>query len=245
VTTADNIRWTVTGLDAATASAGSYVLTLNDAGSGIVAVDGGVAIAASASDAWTTQAAALVDAGDTLATAAELGITSGDIRLSGRVGDGSRGTRDVDLYRVTLAAGQTITIDIDARTLSGGSSLDSYLRLFNSAGRQLAANDDDGSSFDSLLTFRASTAGTYFVGISGYGNSGYNPTRAGSGRAGSTGVYQARFALTAATANVGVRTAGFRDTAAAARASAFAIYGANWSAAVPAAPATAERLRRR
>ena len=245
VTTIDNIRWTVAGLDAATASAGSYVLTLNAAGSGIVAVDGGVALDASASDAWTTQAATLVDAGDTLATAAVLGITSGDIRLSGRVGDGSRGARDVDLFRVTLAAGQTITIDIDARTLSGGSSLDSYLRLFNSAGRQLAANDDDGSSFDSLLRFRASTAGTYFVGISGYGNSGYNPRRARSGRAGSTGVYQVQFALTGATANAGVRIAGFRDTAAAARASAFAIYGANWSAAVPAARATAARPRRR
>jgi subtilisin family serine protease len=245
VTTTDSIRWTVAGIDAATASAGSYVLTLNAAGSGIVAVDGGAALAASVSDAWTTQAATLVDAGDTLAMAAVLGITSGDIRLSGRVGDGSRGARDVDLFRVTLAAGQTITIDIDAKTLSGGSSLDSYLRLFNSAGRQLAANDDDGSSFDSLLRFRASTAGTYFVGISGYGNSGYNPTRAGSGRAGSTGVYQVQFALTGATANVGVRIAGFRDTAAAARASAFAIYSANWSAAVPAAPATAARLRRR
>jgi subtilisin family serine protease len=245
VTTIDNIRWTLAGLDAATTSAGSYVLTLNAAGSGIVAVDGGAALAASVSDAWTTQAATLVDAGDTLATAAMLGITSGDIRLSGRVGDGSRGARDVDLFRVTLAAGQTITIDIDAQTLSGGSSLDSYLRVFNSAGRQLAANDDDGSSFDSLLTFRASTAGTYYVGISGYGNSGYNPTRAGSGRAGSTGVYQVQFALTGATANVGVRIAGFRDTSTTARASAFAIYGANWSAAVPAAPATAARPRRR
>ena len=245
VTTTDSIRWTLAGLDAATTSAGSYVLSLNAAGSGIVAVDGGASLAASVSDAWTTQAATLVDAGDTLATAAELGITSGDIRLSGRVGDGSRGARDVDLFRVTLAAGQTITIDIDARTLSGGSSLDSYLRVFNSAGRQLAANDDDGSSFDSLLTFRARTAGTYFVGISGYGNSGYNPTRAGSGRAGSTGVYQVHFALTGATANVGARIAGFRDTSTSARASAFAIYGANWSAAVPAGPPTAARLRRR
>lgn len=95
------------------------------------------------------------------------------------------------------------------------------------------------------MTFRASTAGTYYVGISGYGNSGYNPTRAGSGRAGSTGVYQARFALTGATAGAGVRIAGFRDTSTIARASAFAIYGANWSAALPAAPATAARPRRR
>lgn len=245
VTTTDNIRWTLAGLDAATASAGTYVLTLNSSGSGIVAVDGGAALVSSASDTWTTQAIALVDAGDTLATAAVVGIRSGEIRLSGRIGDGSATTRDVDLYRVTLAAGQTVTIDVDAATLSGGSTLDSYVRLFNSAGRQLAVNDDDPSTYDSLLSFRATTAGTYFVGVSGYGNGAYSPTRAASGRAGSTGVYQVRFALTAATSNVGAKTAGFRDTGSAARASAFAMYGANWAAALPADSAAVARPRRR
>ena len=245
VTTADNVTWTVGGLDPLTATAGAYSLTLNAAGSGIVSMAGGVAIVASSSDSWSVQTAGLVDAGDTIATAAPVGITSGALRLSGQIGDGSYGSRDVDLYRVTLAVGPTLVIDIDAQSLAGSSTLDSYLRIFNSAGKQLAANDDAAGSLDSYLSVRATVAGTYYVGISGYGNSGYNPTRAGSGRAGSTGVYQARFALTAATANVGVRTAGFRDTAAAARASAFAIYGANWSAAVPAAPATAARPRRR
>ena len=246
VTTTDNIRWTLAGLDAATATAGGYVLTLDASGSGIVAVDGGAARVTSASDTWTTQAATLVDAGDTLAKAAVLGITSGDVRLSGRIGDGSFGAKDVDLYKVTLAAGQTITIDIDARTLSGGSTLDSFVRLFNASGKQVAANDDDGSSYDSLLAFRAKTAGTYYVGISGYGNSGYNPTRAGSGRAGSTGVYQVGFALTTTTAGrAGARIAGARDSASAARLTAFAMYGANWSAALPASASSPVRPRRR
>jgi len=159
---------------------------------------------------------------------------------------------DVDLYRVPVTPGDRLTAEVGCVRISDfthghgeDSGYDLKLRVVDAAGRQLAANDDDGSSLDSLLTFRASTAGTYYVGISGYGNSGYNPTRAGSGRAGSTGDYQARFALTGATARGGVRIAGFRDTSTAARASAFAIYGANWSAAVPAAPATAARPRRR
>ena len=242
VTTTDNVRWTLAGLEAATASAGTYVLTLNAAGSGVVAVDG-AGLTTSATDSWLTQAAGLVDAGDTIATAAVIGITSGEVRLSGQIGDGGFGTRDVDLYRVTLAAGQTLTIDVDARTLSGGSTLDSYVRLFNASGREVAANDDDGTTLDSRLTVRAVSAGTFYVGISGYGNSSYNPSRAGSGRAGSTGVYQVRFALSASAAAAStVQVAGFREAARQAPspiAAAFATYGTNWLAALPSAPSTA------
>lgn len=234
VTTTDSIRWTVGGLSAATASAGTYVLTVAATGSGIVATDDAAALAVSVSDTWVTQAAALTDAGDTLATAAAVGISAGEVRLSGRIGDGSFARRDVDLYKVVLAAGQTLVIDVDARTLSGGSTLDSYARLLNSSGRQVAANDDSGGSFDSYLSVRVSTAGTYYVGISGYGNASYSPTRAGSGRNGSTGVYQVRLAFSALAAGTGAKIAGTRDAAGGAgMASAFAAYGANWEAALP------------
>lgn len=234
VTTTDSIRWTVGGLSAATASAGTYVLTVSATGSGIVATDDAAALAVAVSDTWVTQAAALTDAGDRLATAAAVGISAGEVRLSGRIGDGSFARRDVDLYKVVLAAGQTLVIDVDAQTLSGGSTLDSYARLFNSSGRQLAKNDDSGGSVDSYLSVRVSTAGTYYVGISGYRNASYSPTRAGSGRNGSTGVYQVRFAFSAVAAGTGARMAGTRDAAGGARmASAFAAYGANWEAALP------------
>jgi hypothetical protein len=208
-----------------------------------VAGDDGAALAVSVSDAWTTQAATLVDAGDTLATAAALGITSGDVRLSGRIGDGSYGARDVDLYKVTLAAGQGLTVDVDAKTLSGGSSLDSYVRVFDASGRQVAFNDDDGSTWDSRLTFTAGVTGTYYVGLSGYGNASYTPTRAGSGKSGSTGVYQVAFTLgTSAASRSTVRAAGFRDLGSqSAVNSAFAMYGANWMAAVPAASGRSRR----
>src|SRR5436853_6620759 len=58
---------------------------------------------------------------------------------------------DVDLYKVDLAFGDTLTANIDADV--NGSSLDSLLRLFDSTGNEFASNDDDGVTFDSLLTF--------------------------------------------------------------------------------------------
>jgi subtilisin family serine protease len=250
VTTTDNVTWTVAGLEPLTATEGSYTLALNAAGSGIVSVDGGMALAAPAFDSWTVQAARLVDAGDTMAAAAAIGITSGELRLSGLIGDGSFGSRDVDLYRVTLAAGQSLVVDIDAKSLAGSSTLDSYVRIFNAAGRQLAANDDANGSLDSYLSVRAAAAGTYYVGISGYGNASYNPTRARSGSWGSTGGYQVRLAFSPlATATGAARIAGARDatapgTSPTGLAAAFAMYGANWNAALPATAAGQRVLRR-
>ncbi len=246
VTTTDNVRWTISDLTAATTSTGTYVLTLNASGSGIVATDTGTALAASVSDTWLTQSATLVDAGDTIAAAATVIPGVGGLRLSGRIGDGLYAARDVDIYKVTLAAGQSLTIDIDARSLLGGSTLDSYLRVFNAAGKQLTWNDDDGVSYDSRLTYRASSAGTYYVGVSGFGNSGYSPARAGSGRNGSTGVYQVLFTTSALAASSGSRVAGFRDSGGASLASdaAFAAYGANWLAALPDLDTATGRARR-
>ena len=57
-----------------------------------------------------------------LSTAVPVSSLAGEVRLSGRIGNNSYGSQDVDLYRVTLADGQTLTIDVDARTLSGGSA---------------------------------------------------------------------------------------------------------------------------
>ena len=243
VSTTDNVRWTVNGLATATTTAGTYVLTVVAAGSGIASIVGGVGLAASASATWVTQAAAIVDAGDTLRLAAVVSATSGELRLSGRIGDGSSAARDVDMYRVRLAAGQTLVIDIDAASLSGGSTLDSYVRLFNASGQQVTRNDDSGGSADSYLSYRAAAAGTFYVGISGFGNASYSPTRAGSGRNASTGVYSVRFAFSS---TAGGRTAAFGMPdvgSASAAASAFAVYGANWMAALPAAPG-ANRVRR-
>lgn len=136
------------------------------------------------------------DAGDTLPRAESVVPTTGSVTLASRIGDGPRGRRDVDLFRLNLVAGQRLTIDVAARSLATPSTLDSSLRLFDSKGRQLAANDNAFGTPDSSLSFTAPKAGVYYVGVSGSGNVAYKPSRAGSGRTGSTGAYQIEFTFT-------------------------------------------------
>ena len=133
-----------------------------------------------------------VESNDTLATATNSTITggfSGSISGRGVIGDGPNGNRDVDFYSMTLAAGQRMSFDLDFTT-SG--SRDSILQIFNSVGTLLATSDDangslpENGSLESFLLYVAPSAGTYYLGVSGYDNFGYNPTVAGSGTPGST-----------------------------------------------------------
>lgn len=98
---------------------------------------------------------------------------------------------DVDMYSFTVQAGQRIAFDIDR---SSGSGLDSYIRLFNGSGAQLAFSDDAAApgevlGRDSYLEYTFSAGGTYFIGVSGYGNSSYSPTLGTGDSNGSTGAY--------------------------------------------------------
>lgn len=130
---------------------------------------------------------------DVLSQATAVSLSAGTAEISGMIGDGVEGRRDVDLFRVSLAVSDTLTIDVSARDT--GSTLDSYLRLFDSAGQELVVNDDFGGSLDSRIEFTATAAGTYFAGLSGYGNARYSPLAAGSGRPGSTGSYSLAFTV--------------------------------------------------
>jgi hypothetical protein len=116
------------------------------------------------------------------------------------IGDGPTRSRDVDLYRIVVAAGQTLTLDIDARSLTPRSPLDSVVRLFDAGGRLVASNDNDtrsgSASRDSFLTWTATAGGTFFVGVSGFGNAAYDPrTVTADRRAGSTGAYRLTVSL--------------------------------------------------
>ncbi|MGK7957790.1 MAG: Ig-like domain-containing protein [Crocosphaera sp.] len=95
----------------------------------------------------------------------------------------------VDIIEFQLDAGERVILDIDARILD--SSLDSVLRLFNSAGTQLAVSDDNSApgepdTFDSYIDFTASVSDTYYVGVSGYSNFSYNPLVDGTGASSSS-----------------------------------------------------------
>lgn len=117
------------------------------------------------------------------------------VRTSGRVGDGPHGSAgdgsgDFDFFRVRLTPRRELTVDIDT---SRRSRLDSVVLVYNAAGRIVAGNDDDADSLDSLLRFRPSEAGAYFVAVGGFGSLLRDPFDSGSGRgAGSEGAYQVR-----------------------------------------------------
>ena len=125
---------------------------------------------------------------DTIAIAKATGIdppASGSYEGTGTIGDSSHGVRDVDMLRLEARRGDQITVDVRK---TAGSSLNTYVRLFDASGAHLAANDNFGGTY-SLLTYTVLTAGTYYVGISSSGNSFYNPNTAGSGGAGAVGSY--------------------------------------------------------
>ena len=105
---------------------------------------------------------------------------------------------DVDVFRFTVDAGQTVDFDIDT-PLNGPGGLGSLLRLFNAVGQEIAVNDNAAApgegtvGFDAYLRFTFTTAGTYYVGISNSNNGLYDViTGAGdiAGGFNSTGTYQ-------------------------------------------------------
>lgn len=89
--------------------------------------------------------------------------------------DGQIGAdRDVDVYGVTLEAGQTLTIELVARRR--GSGLDGFLTVYDERGRTIASNDDApaaasgaapdvavNATADSRLTFAAPKSGRYLI----------------------------------------------------------------------------------
>jgi len=136
---------------------------------------------------------------DVLTRALSIGVSGAAVVVTGtgEIGDNptiSTGAdRDIDLFRMTLEQGTTVvmTASSTSSTIPGGSLLDPYMRLFDSTGREIAANNDFGGSRDSRISFTVQEAGRYFLGISGSANTQYNPNVANSGaNGGSQGKYE-------------------------------------------------------
>ena len=77
------------------------------------------------------------------------------------------GSGDHDWYRVTLTAGQTYTF-----ALSGTGTnnvIDTFLRLYAADGTTVLADNDDGlPNLNSLITYTATTSGTYYLDASSF-----------------------------------------------------------------------------
>jgi NAD(P)-dependent dehydrogenase (short-subunit alcohol dehydrogenase family) len=127
------------------------------------------------------------DPDDAINQATSLGAITAARRASGQVSS----TDDVDMFSFSVAAGQRISFNIDNPT---GGTLDSFLRCFDARGNVLGSNDDgpapsEPASNESYLELNFPVAGTYYVGVSGFGNGSYNPSTGDGDGVGSTGGY--------------------------------------------------------
>ena len=85
-----------------------------------------------------------------------------DTFTTARLADGATGSGridfagDLDWYAVTLQAGRDYTFDLR-------SSFDNYLVLRDASGFALATDDDSGDGLNALLTYSATTSGTFYL----------------------------------------------------------------------------------
>ncbi|MBL8761084.1 MAG: S8 family serine peptidase [Phycisphaerae bacterium] len=133
---------------------------------------------------------------DTLATATLTTFgASGNASFAGMsLGDGIYVSKDIDLFRIDIPRGGQITGEVVAARLATTSNLDAVLRLFNARGEELAQNDQFFGK-DPYIDYFVTTGGTYYLGVSGFGNSAYNPLVAASGTTQSIGAYTLKFAV--------------------------------------------------
>jgi hypothetical protein len=88
--------------------------------------------------------------------------TTATITIGGTANDVLEVKADHDWFRITLTAGQKITITVNGVTLE-----DPYVRILSSGGTVLGENDDISSGVlrDSRLHFTAPSTGTYYIDV--------------------------------------------------------------------------------
>ncbi|HEV3415242.1 MAG TPA: VCBS repeat-containing protein, partial [Pirellulales bacterium] len=119
---------------------------------------------------------------DTIATAIPETLTQGVAStIPGNIDD----PNTADIYQLNLSFGQQLSANVDVQSL--GSSLNSYLRVFNATGIELV-NSGSGSG-DSAANYTAFATGTYYVGVSDAVNTSYDPNSSGSGFGFTSGQY--------------------------------------------------------
>ncbi|MDJ0774078.1 MAG: pre-peptidase C-terminal domain-containing protein [Mastigocoleus sp. MO_167.B18] len=144
-----------------------------------------------------------IEPNDTIFQAIPTGlIAEGSYNISTEIGDNPNliPFNDVDLFELTLDAGNQLIADIDASQI--GSQLDPILSIFNSQG-DLVAQNDDSTSLDSFINFTADSSDTYYVGVSSYDNSNYDPFIEGSGTGNSSGSYDLFLTINDSTEDLG------------------------------------------
>jgi serralysin len=79
---------------------------------------------------------------------------------------------EIDLYQVQLTAGQH-TVSVHGASSGGGTLHDPAVIVYDQNGNVVSYQDDSSGSLDPTLHFNASSAGTYYIGVTDlYGGTG-------------------------------------------------------------------------
>lgn len=108
-------------------------------------------------DYQLTISSAADDFGNTFAEAGTLTLSPGG---SATQSASIELARDVDMFSVTAVVSGIMSIRQDA---AAGSTLDSFLRIYDSSQAQIASNDNGGGGANSLVQFAVTVGQTYFV----------------------------------------------------------------------------------
>jgi len=165
-------------LEFTVATAGRYAFSIRDFGN-----KGGPNFTYEVTVTLTGGAPARVNESEPNNTFAQAQTITPDVLIVGRLDPAG----DVDFFSFSAAAGQRLTVDINARSLTPPSEADTVVTLFDSNGQPLAENDDAGGSLDSFLTFEIPRSGQYVVRIRNF-----------SPKGGSSYTYEALITLTGA-----------------------------------------------
>ncbi len=127
----------------------------------------------------------LADVGNTLMTAQMLGRLGPDLTyFDNQQGLGDGGTADVDLYKFTALAGESLYVS--SSTMA--SPVRTRLRLFDSVGNEINGYSYVGTSLVEL-GYEFTQDGDYYIGVSGNPNLAYNPVNGNNAITGYVGAY--------------------------------------------------------
>lgn len=134
----------------------------------------------------------LTDVGNTLMTAQMLGRLGPDLTFfNDQQGLGDGGAADVDLYKFTALAGESLYVS----SSTAASPVQTRLRLFDSVGNEINSSVYLGSSLVEL-GYEFTQDGDYYVGVSGNPNLAYNPVNGSNAVMGFQGAYTFFIGLT-------------------------------------------------
>jgi hypothetical protein len=77
---------------------------------------------------------------------------------------------DIDMFKVELTAGQTVSLQVTRAANGGAEGLDNpYLVFYDALASTVALDNDSGGGFDARMFVSVAASGTYYVGVRDHG----------------------------------------------------------------------------